>query len=86
MKSTRKKHLQKRVKQDKRNKIRVPYILGLVIFLTIIGFIYIYKNDSYDRQALQDRRISPNPERTIHEPKFIKEGELTFINKTTKKE
>jgi uncharacterized membrane protein (UPF0127 family) len=87
VKSILKKHLEIRSKRVKRNEISLTYILGIILFLAIILFIYLYlyKNDSYEKKELQDRRISPHLVCATVEPKFIKEGKLTFLNKITKK-
>ncbi len=84
-KSARKKHSEKRTKKSKARKTGISYIIGLAIFFIIIAFIFLNKTIFHEKERLSDGKIRPEVANKIDEPQFIKEGELTFLNKRGKK-
>ena len=84
-KSARKKHPEKRTKKSKARKTSISYIIGFTIFFTITAFIFLNKTIFHEKEKSSDGKIHPELVNKINEPQFIKEGELTFLNKTDKK-
>jgi uncharacterized protein len=66
-------------------KNRNPYIFPLIVFFVVIAFSALMNPLFYRWGKVTDQHIFPLYAYAADEPKFTKEGELTFLSKTVKK-
>lgn len=78
--------MKKQVTKNSQGKpIHFPYITSLIIVLSVIAFLALYKNIPQEKEKVLDQKILPDSPTAQDTPQFIKEGELIFLEKKSRK-
>jgi uncharacterized protein len=73
------------IQKSSKKKNHLIYVSGLISLFSIITLFFLHNNFSNEQEKISDTKVLPLYAYAADEPRFTKEGELTFLSKTGRK-